>query len=316
MTTLQTFLGQISTDQFFSSYLDRRVLHVSSAAAERPAPVLLSTSCLERLLSRRPLSRNQYLVIADGTVDPSVLHGAACNVDEEWLKHQHAIGATLCINDVHRLLPRVRQTCHALAKELGCWVGCNMYVTPSGCQGFKPHYDDHDLLVLQCFGSKRWTFHDSYSNKVPTPLRGMRFNSAVHIPNDSSESILLEAGDVLYVPRGHMHSAEAQGGTSSTHLTFCLDMITWADIMFEAMARSAVETEQMRGCINRPTISPTTHSEELGNQRSSQVLQFVLQAINQSNVDDIISHLTDASIAKYELERKSGLVDLIEDGEL
>jgi Cupin superfamily protein len=37
----------------------------------------------------------------------------------------------------------------------GCPTGCNVYLTPSGSQGFAPHFDDIDAFILQIEGSKR-----------------------------------------------------------------------------------------------------------------------------------------------------------------
>ena len=35
-------------------------------------------------------------------------------------------------------------------------AGANVYLTPAGCQGFSPHYDDINAFVLQLEGEKRW----------------------------------------------------------------------------------------------------------------------------------------------------------------
>ena len=47
-----------------------------------------------------------------------------------------------------------------LAAELGHPVQINAYITPPQNQGFAPHYDVHDVFVLQVAGRKRWTIHE------------------------------------------------------------------------------------------------------------------------------------------------------------
>ena len=45
-----------------------------------------------------------------------------------------------------------------LEHEFGCMVGSNAYLTPGGNtnQGFAPHYDDIEALILQLEGYKHW----------------------------------------------------------------------------------------------------------------------------------------------------------------
>ncbi|CAJ1447340.1 unnamed protein product, partial [Effrenium voratum] len=65
--------------------------------------------------------------------------------------------------------------------------GINAYLTPPGAIGKPPHVDDHDVLVLQLSGSKRWTLEDGKAAQVT-----------------------LQTGDVLYLPQGLPHHAAAQ----------------------------------------------------------------------------------------------------------
>ena len=46
-----------------------------------------------------------------------------------------------------------------LRTELGHPVQINAYITPPQNQGFAPHYDVHDVFVLQVAGRKQWTIH-------------------------------------------------------------------------------------------------------------------------------------------------------------
>ena len=49
---------------------------------------------------------------------------------------------------------------HALLFDLenatGSLWGANSYITPPASQGFKPHYDDVEVFMLQLEGRKRW----------------------------------------------------------------------------------------------------------------------------------------------------------------
>ena len=62
--------------------------------------------------------------------------------------------------------------CRQLEAEFSCPVQTNIYLTPPNAQGFQTHYDNHDVLVLQVEGAKRWRLYDA---PVGVPYRGERF---------------------------------------------------------------------------------------------------------------------------------------------
>jgi hypothetical protein len=78
----------------------------------------------------------------------------------------------------------------------------------------------HDVFVLQVSGRKRWTIH---APVVEAPLDNQPWESVrAEVAARATEAPLidtvLEPGDALYLPRGTIHAAVAQGETS-IHLT-------------------------------------------------------------------------------------------------
>ena len=52
----------------------------------------------------------------------------------------------------------------------------------------------------------------------------------------ASSEIVLEPGDVLYLPRGFIHSAVTEGSQNSLHLTLsCHRANSWADLLEAAL---------------------------------------------------------------------------------
>ena len=91
--------------------------------------------------------------------------------------------------------------------------------------GLAPHFDDHDAFILQLEGSKEWRL---YGFAAEQPLRGRHFDIDASLLGEPSQTLCLEAGDLLYVPRGLVHQAHATD-TSSLHLTLgvSLDFLGW-----------------------------------------------------------------------------------------
>ncbi len=71
-----------------------------------------------------------------------------------------ADGATLVLQGLHRTWPPLVGFGSQLADELGHPVQINAYITPPQNRGFAPHYDVHDVFVLQVSGRKRWRLHE------------------------------------------------------------------------------------------------------------------------------------------------------------
>ncbi|CAM6118471.1 unnamed protein product [Calypogeia fissa] len=126
----------------------------------------------------------------------------------------------------------------AFERYWGCQAGCNAYLTPAKSQGFSPHYDDIEAFVLQTEGKKRWRCY------APRGVDGVlpRFSSPDFSQEEIGEPILdeiLEAGDLLYMPKGTIHQAEATSDTHSLHITVSVGQRnTWADYLELAIPRA------------------------------------------------------------------------------
>jgi len=170
-------------------------------------------------------------------------------------------------------------------------TGCNAYWTPANSQGFAPHWDDIDAFVLQIEGRKRWRLYPTrdVSEKFP------RFSSAEFSKEERKRleeskyvEIILEPGDLMYMPRGTIHEAfciandddeEGKGDDeASLHLTISVNQRnTFADILehvFSDALADAVNTNvELRRCPPRDFLRNLTRLDETdSNFRSSKKL--------------------------------------------
>jgi ribosomal protein L16 Arg81 hydroxylase len=196
---------------------------------------LFSPAAVDELVSRRGL-RTPFLRMAkDGTVlvakqftrGGGAGAGIADQVADDKVLGLLADGATLVLQGLHRTWPPLVDFGAALADELGHPVQINAYITPQQNRGFAPHYDVHDVFVLQVSGRKRWRLHEPV---VESPLDNQNWEKhrARVAERAESEPVLdtvLEPGDALYVPRGTIHAADALGDTS-IHLTVGVHPLT------------------------------------------------------------------------------------------
>jgi bifunctional lysine-specific demethylase and histidyl-hydroxylase NO66 len=180
-------------------------------------------------------------------------------VDGDGLLAQHADGATLVLNALHRSHPPVARFCRALAAELGHPTQCNAYVTPGGhSRGFDFHHDTHDVFVLQVSGRKRWVVHEPVL-PLPLPSQARAGDDLVAEGAEPLLDVELEAGDCLYLPRGYVHAALTTD-EHSVHLTVGVLSITWNDVLADAVAL-AVDDLQFRDAL--PALEPASALDDV-----------------------------------------------------
>ncbi|MCY7304460.1 MAG: cupin domain-containing protein [Thermoleophilia bacterium] len=157
-----------------------------------------------------------------------------------------ASGHTLVLQALHRFWPPIVAFAGTLGAELGHPVQVNAYITPKQAQGFAAHYDVHDVFVLQIAGAKRWVVHepvhrDPLRSQPWTLHRAAVEERASEIPRDE---YTLVAGDVLYLPRGFVHSAESLGDVSA-HLTIGIHSHSRSDLV-QSLLELAADDARLR----------------------------------------------------------------------
>ncbi|MEO7006254.1 MAG: cupin domain-containing protein [Terrimesophilobacter sp.] len=153
-------------------------------------------------------------------------------LDSEKVLSEFANGSTLVLQGLHRTWPALAEFIRQLDEDLGCSCQVNAYITPASARGFDPHYDVHDVFVIQIHGEKAWTIHEPVH---PDPLAAQPWSGHRDaVAEQAAGAPYLEQtfapGDVLYLPRGWIHSATALGGTS-IHLTIGVSSRTRYDIV-------------------------------------------------------------------------------------
>lgn len=151
---------------------------------------------------------------------------ALLDLDPVVLMERLRDGATLVIDSVNELSPRLSALCAGLSGEFVAACQANMYACWGSTQGFDVHWDDHDVFVVQLEGRKEWALYGA--TELSPTRRGPGPQASA--PQTPVERIVLEPGDVLYLPRGYWHAAVGLGGPTM-HLTIGLTRKTSADFL-------------------------------------------------------------------------------------
>ncbi|HEX8644571.1 MAG TPA: cupin domain-containing protein [Allosphingosinicella sp.] len=236
-------MAPVGREAFVRDYYEQQPLLNIRGEPERYAALLtlamlddfiasadLREGMIELTNRRNPIARDDY-TYEDGRVS----HTA---VAREYLR-----GATIILPHLHESLFQLGEFSRSLEEIFSCHIQTNIYLTPSGNQGFPPHYDNHDVFIMQISGAKAWRLYDM---PVGTPFRGERFQLDTHKAGEVKQEFTLRAGDCVYIPRGLMHDAENVGEEPSLHITVGLITKTWADLLLEAVSELALEEPGFR----------------------------------------------------------------------
>jgi uncharacterized RmlC-like cupin family protein len=156
--------------------------------------------------------------------------------DPERVAHAFAQGATVVLQGLDRFWQPMITFAAAIEAELGHPVQVNAYLSPPDAKGLGEHTDEHDVLVLQTEGRKRWWV-------------------------DGLGDIELRPGSVVYVPADTLHRAHTDRD-ASLHLTVGIFPITMRQVVQRSL-REIVELDRPLPPVTATTAVEATLADAL-----------------------------------------------------
>jgi ribosomal protein L16 Arg81 hydroxylase len=283
--SLAWLLKPTSTDIFFRDYWEKEVLIVKRGEPDYFSS-LLTLDEVDRVLTT--LDRRYpdvSLKNADRPVKPEdfTLRGDVLDVAKVY--QLFAEGASVTLSYLDTVVPELTAFCRGMEAEFSAPFQTNVYLTPPGAKGFKPHYDTHDVFVMQVTGRKNWTI---YGTPVELPLSSEDFDASTHERGDPTLEFELKAGDVAYIPRGVVHDARS-GPDVSLHITAGVLSYTWLDLLLESVAEAGLNHAELR-----KALPPGFAREEFDLARARAVFRKLWNELTEnSNFDAILGRFRD-----------------------
>jgi hypothetical protein len=244
--SFEWLIDPIEPTTFFSEFYEQKPLLIERQQPTKFA-ALLSIDAIDHYLSTtNPCRPDVFLVDAARDLKPEDYSFPNSEppgrIDLPRAYQLFGTGATISLSQMHERLPSLAELCRAVEKTFSSHFQTNIYLSPPRAQGFKTHFDSHDVFVLQVSGSKLWTLYDT---GVALPLRSQAFDPDKHTPGPPTREFTLHAGDLFYCPRGLYHSARSTDEVS-LHITLGLIGKTWADVMVEAVSAACLASPAFR----------------------------------------------------------------------
>lgn len=252
MLSFEEITAPLGAERFRAEHLGKAPVHLEGAP-DRFAEVMSweilnrllgmssiwAAGSLQLVLDKEPVPASAYCAVAPGRDGGQVLRP-----DPAKVKALLRRGATAVANDIDQLTPELAAFSKSLEEAVGGKVQANLYLSSRRKQGFRVHFDTHDVFAVHCMGEKTWMV---FEGRGEDPIAHPLFKNLGQEHHDRAKGALwkevrLQPGHLLYLPRGQYHYALADDGPC-VHIAFGvtypigLDVMSW---LFERMVAEPV----------------------------------------------------------------------------
>lgn len=297
MKTFEALVHPLTVDDFNSNFHEKKHAHIKSSNTSRFSD-LISFEKLDEIVgmygltapditvvnSKKDVSKNEYIWKGD-LIDPVKVAGL------------FAKGATIIFNSLQDQIEPLRQLCFGMSEDLQLKAQTNIYLTPPDSQGFNPHWDTHDVFVLQVEGSKNWKIYNE-TLKLPLEEEKYKFEKDCVESKNVADEFVLEQGDILYIPRGVMHSASSSN-EKSLHVTLGITTYSWKSFFLDYVEQLADANVDWR-----ESVSLFPKDRELVKRGFDSKLKEMMESINIDSITE--KHVRD--VKDFYRIRKSDLL--------
>lgn len=254
--TFDWLIDPITPEVFFRDYYEKAPLLIRREDRKKYMPLLSIADIDKQLASTINCFPDVFMVDSTRELSPDKYSFPGSNppnrLDLPRFYELFRTGATISLSHLHDRHAPLAEICRACEHVFSGHFQTNIYLTPPNAQGFKIHFDSHDVFVLQCEGTKEWHI---YNMDPELPLHGMKFDPEKDKPGPETQVFTINPGDLLYIPRGLYHAARSTD-TTSLHVTLGLIGTTWADIVMEALAKVCTQDVAFRGNLPPGFVEP------------------------------------------------------------
>ncbi|MDO5639399.1 MAG: cupin domain-containing protein [Neisseria sp.] len=118
-------------------------------------------------------------------------------------------GATLVYNRINNE-PFVDDIAKQVAQFARAQTVVSSYLAFGDAPSYKNHWDTRDVYAVQLMGKKHWSL-SAPNFEMPLYMQQAKDMPHIQPPEKADMEVVLEAGDVLYIPRGWWHNPVPMG---------------------------------------------------------------------------------------------------------
>ncbi len=156
---LKRFFQPIELSTFFNEYWEKSPLLLSREEPNYYSNLVTkgdldSIICFNKTKFQQVVNKGQTLI--PNHSNPYENHNVS-NIFKAYSE-----GNTIVLCGLQHCWQPVSIFCRSLESFFSHPIHINLYLTPKSSQGLLPHFDTHDVFILQVEGSKHWRVYDSF----------------------------------------------------------------------------------------------------------------------------------------------------------
>lgn len=291
-------ISPISADDFLEHSWEQQPVHIKRKDPDY-YKFLLSTPMLDTILREQHVLFTKNLDVTSYTNGIRETHNPPGRALPSIVWDFYGNDCSIRMLNPQTFVPQLHDLNAILQEFFGCFVGANSYLTPPNSQGFAPHYDDIEAFILQVEGKKRWRLYKPRNEEFLA-----RFSSKNFEQSELGELIMdtvLNAGDLLYFPRGTIHQGETIDDTHSLHITLSVyQKNCWTDLFEKLLPKALAQASKLdyRYRQGLPVGSTRFMGYVNSSDRNSERKAFLEKAklllddlINYADVDEAVDEM-------------------------
>jgi bifunctional lysine-specific demethylase and histidyl-hydroxylase MINA len=295
--TLRSLVAPVAEEEFRARYWEQRPLIVHREDPDYYGD-LFTLRDFDEAITRSP----SYVKMANAATKKNASYKGAMVQGLESVLADMRDGGTLVLDQLHHQEPKLGLLCRALGPELGHKFQTNLYLTPPHGKGFSPHWDNHDVFILQVLGSKHWQIE---KERRTFPAKGDQMGDDERVLRGDLNSFTLEQGDLIYIPRGFVHAAEC-GSKPSLHITFGVTANFLEDLLYATIKAAVQRDQRLRAAL--PLGFMHGGREGLVNR----VMGVLRDLADETFLATVVDQYRDELVGTYPLDISGQVVDFFQ----
>jgi ribosomal protein L16 Arg81 hydroxylase len=294
--SLASLVAPVTKEEFLSRYWEKEPLIVHRGDPDYYSG-LFSIKDFDEAITRDPA----YVKLANATANKNASYKTEMTRGLEAFLADMRDGGTLVLDQLHNKDPNLGILCRVLATEFSHRFQTNLYLTPPKGRGFTPHWDNHDVFILQVEGSKQWNIE---KERRAFPKKSANMGDEGRELRGDLHTFTINQGDVVYIPSGFVHAAEC-GSEPSLHITLGVTAVYLEDLL-HAMVRAVVQRdENLRGAL------PFGFMNDRPDELVTRITEVLRQTADESFLAAFVDEFRDDCVKGYKLDVSGQVVDFL-----
>ncbi|MBS0273366.1 MAG: hypothetical protein JSR55_02975 [Proteobacteria bacterium] len=228
-STFQTILDPMPLDTFLDSVLGQRFIKIPGNAQSARAR-LFGDNPLQRALDSFEVLAPRIGCHSEAPLGPHPVIEPLPSAEAFKAKIEafYALGYTVRLRDIRALSSALDEFLRAMEAIFHQPATVEAFISRSDAHA-PVHHDDYDIIVVQLSGRKRW-YISTERSELPNVWKTAPEGAILLGPHDVLE---VNAGDLLYLPRGTKHRVDAMA--DSFHLSIGFIPLTMREAIIAAL---------------------------------------------------------------------------------